>query len=108
MFAESFGARPEIALLHLGAMVAIAGASWRLARFRHGSASSRSRSPAGKEPRRLAVSPREAPVAFRGWVDAYPPWTSRSSDEVLPGASARTLLTLKGAHPTADVVRDGG
>jgi hypothetical protein len=28
--------------------------------------------------------------------------------EVLPGAGARKLLTLKGAHPTADVVRDGG
>jgi hypothetical protein len=26
--------------------------------------------------------------------------------EVLPGTSARKLLTLKGAHPTADVVHD--
>jgi hypothetical protein len=28
--------------------------------------------------------------------------------EVLPGGGARKLLTLKGAHPTADMVRDGG
>ena len=31
VFSESFGTVPGIALLHLGAMVAIAGASWRLA-----------------------------------------------------------------------------
>ena len=31
MFSESFGTAPGIALLHLVAMVAIAGASWRLA-----------------------------------------------------------------------------
>ena len=31
VFSESFGTAPGIALLHLGAMVAIAGASWRLA-----------------------------------------------------------------------------
>jgi hypothetical protein len=62
VFSESFGIAPGIALLHLGAMVAIAGASWRLAAVQARIAErpiAPPRRAARRASRRLEVSPQE-------------------------------------------------
>ena len=50
-----------------------------------------------------------SPLYPRGGHANEAPQAIRSpTDEVLRCARADKLLTLKGAHPTADVVHDGG